>query len=47
MIDDFYNLDKNGENIHKIFREYFDINKDVFTHSYFGNEGVIFRSLKR
>ena len=47
MIDDFYNLDKNGENIHKIFREYFDINKDVFTHSYFGNEGVIFRFFKK
>ena len=43
MIDDYYNIDHNGNSILKVFKNYFNADQEIFIHSYFGNEGVVFR----
>ena len=47
MIDDYYNIDKNGESIFGIIKDYFELDKDIFVHSYFGNGGIIFKFFKK
>lgn len=46
MIDDYYNIDNNGDSILKIFKNFFKADQETFVHSYFGNEGVVFRYFK-
>ena len=46
MIDDFYNIDKNGRSIKDIFFKYFQINKNIFHCGYFGIHGSVFRYFK-
>jgi hypothetical protein len=46
MIDDFYNLDKEGNSIREEFFKYFTLNKNVFVCNYFGLGGVCFRYFK-
>ena len=47
MIDDFYNLDIEGNSIRKEFFKYFKLNEDVFLFKNFGIGGVCFRYFKK
>ena len=43
VIDDYYNIDKNGNSIKQEFLKRFDINKNVFLFSTYGLGGVVFK----
>lgn len=45
MIDDFFNVDKNGKSICKEFLKYFKLNTNVFIYKYFGIGGICLRYL--
>lgn len=47
MIDDYFNIDKNGESIFSVIKDFFVIDKDIFVHSYFGNSGIVFKYFKK
>lgn len=47
MIDDYFNIDNNGESIFGIMKNFFEIDKDIFIHSYFGNGGIVFKCLRK
>ncbi len=47
MIDDYFNTDKNGESIFSVIKDFFEIDKDIFVHSYFGNGGIVFKYFKK
>ena len=47
MIDDYFNIDKNRNSIFESINEFFEVNKDIFVHSYFGNAGIVFRCFKK
>jgi hypothetical protein len=47
MIDDYFNIDKNRNSIFQSMNEFFEVDKDIFTHSYFGNGGIVFRYFKK
>ena len=43
MIDDFYNLDINGDTLKDEIYKNFQLNENIFIHNYFGNSGIVFR----
>ena len=47
MIDDYFNIDKNGNGIFQSINEFFEVDKDIFIHSYLGNAGIVFRYFKK
>ena len=46
MIDDYYNIDKNGESIFGTIKDFFEVDKNIFVHSYFGNNEIVFKYFK-
>jgi len=47
MIDDYFHIDKNRNSIFQSINEFFEVDKDIFIHSYFGNAGIVFRYFKK
>lgn len=43
VIDDYYNIDKNGKSIRQEFLKNFEINKEVFLFSTYGLGGIVFK----
>ena len=43
MIDDFFNIDKNGKSIKEEFLKRFELNKNVFLFSTYGLGGVVYK----
>lgn len=43
IIDDYYNIDKNGNSIRQEFLKRFDLNENVFLFSTYGLGGVVFK----
>jgi hypothetical protein len=43
IIDDYFNIDKNGRNIREEFLKTFAVDKEVFLFSTYGLGGVVFR----
>jgi len=46
IIDDYFNIDQNGDSILKRVNKHFKINQDIFIHNYFGNAGIVFKFIK-
>lgn len=43
VIDDYFNIDKNGKNIRAEFLKTFKVDEEVFLFSTYGLGGVVFR----
>ena len=43
VIDDYFNIDEEGNSIREEFKKYFDINKNVFKFSSYGLGGVVYQ----
>ena len=43
VIDDYFNIDQEGNSIRQEFKKHFDINKNVFKFSSYGLGGVVYQ----
>ena len=46
VIDDYFNIDQEGNSIREEFKKYFDINKNVFKFSSYGLGGVVYQYIE-
>jgi hypothetical protein len=47
MIDDYYNVDQNGNSIMKEFLKNFEVNQNVFVYKRFGVSGICYRFFRQ
>ena len=46
VIDDYFNIDEEGNSIREEFKKHFEINKNVFKFSSYGLGGVVYHYIK-